>query len=144
MSQPIAALATPQECWCWTETGSARGWKLQQENSNLTCRWSWRQKTWRSCNEQLHWHVQHFCHVTETRKTNTSCDWFMAKSQTELALINNIIDYFQVSSFTFKCCNSDLCNSAPSSAASSVIGLLALVAVMWWCIHWRVNSDAAL
>ncbi|TKS66695.1 CD59 glycoprotein-like [Larimichthys crocea] len=41
----------------------------------------------------------------------------------------------QVSSFTFKCCNSDLCNSAPSSAASSVIGLLASVAVMWWCIH---------
>ncbi|XP_030601630.1 CD59 glycoprotein [Archocentrus centrarchus] len=41
----------------------------------------------------------------------------------------------QVSSFTFKCCNSDLCNSAPSSATSSVIGLLASVAVMWWCIH---------
>ncbi|XP_073318729.1 CD59 glycoprotein [Pagrus major] len=41
----------------------------------------------------------------------------------------------QVSSFTFKCCNSDLCNSAPSSAVSSVIGLLASVAVMWWCIH---------
>ncbi|XP_044200353.1 CD59 glycoprotein isoform X1 [Thunnus albacares] len=41
----------------------------------------------------------------------------------------------QVSSFTFKCCNSDLCNSAPSSAASSLIGLLASVAVMWWCIY---------
>ncbi|XP_059184234.1 CD59 glycoprotein-like [Centropristis striata] len=41
----------------------------------------------------------------------------------------------QVSRFTFKCCNSDLCNSAPSSAASSVIGLLASAAVMWWCVH---------
>ncbi|XP_035533869.1 CD59 glycoprotein isoform X2 [Morone saxatilis] len=41
----------------------------------------------------------------------------------------------QVSKFTFDCCNSDLCNSAPSSTASSVIGLLASVAVMWWCIH---------
>ncbi|XP_071335619.1 CD59 glycoprotein [Trachinotus anak] len=41
----------------------------------------------------------------------------------------------QVSSFTFKCCNSDLCNSAPSSAASSLIGLLASVVVMWWCVH---------
>uniref|UniRef100_A0A8C9XS80 MAC-inhibitory protein n=1 Tax=Sander lucioperca TaxID=283035 RepID=A0A8C9XS80_SANLU len=41
----------------------------------------------------------------------------------------------QVSSFTFKCCNSDLCNSAPSSAASSLIGLLAAAAVMWWCVH---------
>ncbi|XP_032412233.1 CD59 glycoprotein [Xiphophorus hellerii] len=41
----------------------------------------------------------------------------------------------QVSSFTFRCCNSDLCNSAPSSAAGSVIGLLASVLVMWWCVH---------
>ncbi|XP_054880157.1 CD59 glycoprotein-like, partial [Poeciliopsis prolifica] len=39
----------------------------------------------------------------------------------------------QVSSFTFRCCNSDLCNSASSSAAGSVIGLLASVLVMWWC-----------
>jgi len=43
--------------------------------------------------------------------------------------------FSRVSSFTFKCCNSDLCNSAPSSAASSLIGLLASVAVMWWCIY---------
>ncbi|XP_075897761.1 CD59 glycoprotein-like [Nelusetta ayraudi] len=41
----------------------------------------------------------------------------------------------QVSSFTFKCCNSDLCNSAPSMAASSVIGLLASLAATWWCVH---------
>ncbi|KAM9766455.1 CD59 glycoprotein isoform 1-T2 [Menidia menidia] len=41
----------------------------------------------------------------------------------------------QVSSFTFKCCNSDLCNSAPSAAAGSVIGLLGSVVVMWWCAH---------
>ncbi|KAK0133285.1 CD59 glycoprotein [Merluccius polli] len=40
----------------------------------------------------------------------------------------------QVSSFTFKCCNSDLCNSAPSST-SSLIGLLASLAVIWWCMH---------
>ncbi|KAG7471680.1 hypothetical protein JOB18_022989 [Solea senegalensis] len=39
-----------------------------------------------------------------------------------------------VNSFTFKCCNSDLCNSAHSWAASSVIGLVSLIA-MWWCIH---------
>ncbi|XP_008323628.1 CD59 glycoprotein-like [Cynoglossus semilaevis] len=37
-----------------------------------------------------------------------------------------------VSSFTFKCCNSDLCNSAPSTAASSLIGLLTTGLVMWW------------
>ncbi|KAM6893543.1 CD59 glycoprotein-like [Xenentodon cancila] len=41
----------------------------------------------------------------------------------------------QVSSFTFKCCNSDLCNSAPISAATSVIGLVASMVVMWWCIQ---------
>ncbi|KAM4601760.1 CD59 glycoprotein-like [Polymixia lowei] len=41
----------------------------------------------------------------------------------------------QVSSFTFKCCNSDLCNSAPSSATSCLIGLLASMAVIWWCMH---------
>ncbi|KAL3045421.1 CD59 glycoprotein-like isoform X2 [Trematomus bernacchii] len=41
----------------------------------------------------------------------------------------------QVSSFTFKCCNSDLCNSAPSAAASSVIGLLASAGVLWWCVR---------
>ncbi|XP_029941924.1 CD59 glycoprotein-like [Salarias fasciatus] len=41
----------------------------------------------------------------------------------------------QASNFTFKCCDSDLCNSAPSSAASSLIGLLTSLAVMWWCVH---------
>lgn len=58
------------------------------------------------------------------------------------SLICDIINYFQVSSFTFKCCNSDLCNSAPSSATSSVIGVLASLAVMWWCIHWRATWAA--
>ncbi|XP_061760618.1 CD59 glycoprotein-like [Nerophis ophidion] len=38
----------------------------------------------------------------------------------------------QVSSFTFKCCNSDLCNSAHSAAATSVIGVVASVVVTWW------------
>ncbi|RVE75553.1 hypothetical protein OJAV_G00017930 [Oryzias javanicus] len=41
----------------------------------------------------------------------------------------------QVSRFTFKCCNSDLCNSAPHFATSPVIGLLSSVALIWWCIH---------
>lgn len=58
------------------------------------------------------------------------------------SLICDIINHFQVSSFTFKCCNSDLCNSAPSSATSSVIGVLASLAVMWWCIHWRATRAA--
>ncbi|KAM9835974.1 CD59 glycoprotein [Aulostomus maculatus] len=41
----------------------------------------------------------------------------------------------QVSSFTFKCCNSDLCNSASSIAASSLIGLLASVVIVFWLIR---------
>ncbi|XP_057685291.1 CD59 glycoprotein-like [Corythoichthys intestinalis] len=41
----------------------------------------------------------------------------------------------QVSSFTFKCCNSDLCNSAHSTVASSLIGVLASVAATWWVTH---------
>ncbi|XP_068165774.1 CD59 glycoprotein [Antennarius striatus] len=40
----------------------------------------------------------------------------------------------QVSSFTFKCCNADLCNSAPSSAAGSLIGALVSLVVIW-CFH---------
>ncbi|MEQ2176247.1 hypothetical protein GOODEAATRI_026076 [Goodea atripinnis] len=50
-------------------------------------------------------------------------------------LLTSEIPAAQVSSFYFKCCNSDLCNSAPSCAASSLIGLLASVLVMWWCVH---------
>ncbi|XP_076006222.1 CD59 glycoprotein [Genypterus blacodes] len=41
----------------------------------------------------------------------------------------------QVSSFTYKCCNADLCNSAPSSKTSSLIGLMVATAAMWWCMH---------
>ncbi|XP_029030270.1 CD59 glycoprotein-like isoform X1 [Betta splendens] len=41
----------------------------------------------------------------------------------------------QVSAFSFKCCNSDLCNSAPPSAASSLVGLLASSLVLWWCFQ---------
>ncbi|KAF7643729.1 hypothetical protein LDENG_00234600 [Lucifuga dentata] len=41
----------------------------------------------------------------------------------------------QVSSFTFKCCSSDLCNSAPSSTTASLIGLLVSMAATWWCTH---------
>lgn len=37
----------------------------------------------------------------------------------------------QVASFTFKCCNSDLCNSAPSSAVSSVTGVVASLLLTW-------------
>uniref|UniRef100_A0A3Q2YWJ0 UPAR/Ly6 domain-containing protein n=1 Tax=Hippocampus comes TaxID=109280 RepID=A0A3Q2YWJ0_HIPCM len=37
----------------------------------------------------------------------------------------------QVSSFTFKCCNSDLCNSAHSAAASSLIGALVELIIGW-------------
>ncbi|XP_037390325.1 CD59 glycoprotein-like isoform X2 [Pygocentrus nattereri] len=39
----------------------------------------------------------------------------------------------QDSSFTFKCCNSDLCNGA-STTSSSVPGLLVSFAVWWWCV----------
>ncbi|KAK1802472.1 hypothetical protein P4O66_022134 [Electrophorus voltai] len=40
-----------------------------------------------------------------------------------------------VSSFRYSCCMSDLCNSAPvNMAKSSVLGLLASLAVFWWCV----------
>ncbi|XP_066509936.1 CD59 glycoprotein-like isoform X2 [Hoplias malabaricus] len=40
----------------------------------------------------------------------------------------------RVSSFTFKCCNSDLCNGASmTTASSSVLGLLVSLAVLWLC-----------
>lgn len=63
--------------------------------------------------------------------------WFLILSITSRWLVFNFIHHLQVSAFTFKCCNSDLCNSAPLSAATSLIGLLASVLVLWWCIHWR-------
>ncbi|XP_036439906.1 CD59 glycoprotein [Colossoma macropomum] len=41
----------------------------------------------------------------------------------------------QVSSFTFKCCSSDLCNGASTTTiSSSVLGLLVSLAVWWWCV----------
>ncbi|AWO95479.1 putative CD59 glycoprotein-like [Scophthalmus maximus] len=44
-------------------------------------------------------------------------------------------EYSRLAQMFPQCCNSDLCNSAPSSAASSLIGLLASMMIMWWCIH---------
>uniref|UniRef100_A0A672GQK8 UPAR/Ly6 domain-containing protein n=1 Tax=Salarias fasciatus TaxID=181472 RepID=A0A672GQK8_SALFA len=41
----------------------------------------------------------------------------------------------QASKLHFKCCDSDLCNSAPSLQQSSLIGLLTSLVVMWWCLH---------
>ncbi|XP_028326105.1 CD59 glycoprotein [Gouania willdenowi] len=58
--------------------------------------------------------------------TYRQCLKFSDCEHSRLALM-----YPQVSSFTFRCCNSDLCNSALSSAASPLIGLLACVMVMW-------------
>ncbi|CAL9698420.1 unnamed protein product [Knipowitschia caucasica] len=40
--------------------------------------------------------------------------------------------YAQIPSFTFSCCTSDLCNSAPSASASLLIGLLCTALAMWW------------
>ncbi|XP_062845675.1 CD59 glycoprotein-like [Trichomycterus rosablanca] len=43
--------------------------------------------------------------------------------------------YPSVSSFSFKCCQTDLCNGAPESAAkSSLIGLMFSLALFFWCI----------
>ncbi|XP_028812577.1 CD59 glycoprotein [Denticeps clupeoides] len=43
--------------------------------------------------------------------------------------------YPSVSAFTYKCCNSDLCNGATAAmAAKPLLGLLASLAVFWWCV----------
>uniref|UniRef100_A0A8C6S983 MAC-inhibitory protein n=2 Tax=Neogobius melanostomus TaxID=47308 RepID=A0A8C6S983_9GOBI len=40
--------------------------------------------------------------------------------------------YPTLSSFSFSCCNSDLCNSAPAASASLLIGLLCSLLAVWW------------
>ncbi|XP_063044049.1 CD59 glycoprotein [Engraulis encrasicolus] len=40
-----------------------------------------------------------------------------------------------VASFTYRCCTTDLCNAAPLTAAGKpLLGLLASLAVFWWCV----------
>uniref|UniRef100_A0A4W5MJT1 MAC-inhibitory protein n=1 Tax=Hucho hucho TaxID=62062 RepID=A0A4W5MJT1_9TELE len=41
-----------------------------------------------------------------------------------------------VPKFTFNCCTSDLCNVATSiGTGKPLLGLLASLVVMWWCMH---------
>ncbi|XP_014030639.1 CD59 glycoprotein [Salmo salar] len=41
-----------------------------------------------------------------------------------------------VPNFNFNCCTGDLCNGATSiGTGKPLLGLLASLAVMWWCMH---------
>ncbi|XP_072527659.1 CD59 glycoprotein [Salminus brasiliensis] len=54
-------------------------------------------------------------------------------SDCEFAMLSQMFPH--VSSFTYKCCNSDLCNGAPMTiASSSLLSLLVSLAVLWWCV----------
>ncbi|KAK7877792.1 hypothetical protein WMY93_031552 [Mugilogobius chulae] len=43
--------------------------------------------------------------------------------------------YPNIASFTSRCCTYDLCNSAHSSSASALIGLLCSVLALWWTAY---------
>ncbi|KAJ0009554.1 hypothetical protein NQD34_001256 [Periophthalmus magnuspinnatus] len=45
------------------------------------------------------------------------------------------IVYSQIPSFTFDCCTTNLCNSAPAASASILVGLLCSLLAMWWTAH---------
>lgn len=42
------------------------------------------------------------------------------------------IKYPNIASFTFSCCNKDLCNSAPAASASVLIGVVCSLLAVWW------------
>lgn len=50
----------------------------------------------------------------------------------EFSRLSNMPAYSQLASFTYKCCNNNLCNLAPSAAGGALVAVVCSLFAVWW------------